>query len=69
MAYLEQSVDPSLVIERFPFLENEFWFALTIYPSVAIFIFFVYWVHIKFIQRVADILDTIIDKNGKSQIS
>ncbi len=69
MIYLEENIDPKAIVERFPFLENETWFAITIYPTIAFFIFFVYWVHIKFVQRVADILDSIIQRNGKSQIN
>ena len=69
MIYLEENIDPIAVIERFPLLENDTWFALIIYPILALFIFFVYWAHIRFIQKVADILDSIIGKNDESQIS
>ncbi|WP_428236902.1 hypothetical protein [Gracilimonas sp.] len=58
MNYIEHNIDPALILDRFEFLENDLWFALTIYPIVAGFVFFVFWFNIKITVKVADKLDS-----------
>ncbi len=66
MNYMEQNIDPTLVLEKFEFLKNDLWFALTIYPISACFVILVFWVNTKITFKVADILDSIFIDSKKT---
>ncbi|MBO6793986.1 MAG: hypothetical protein JJ895_08750 [Balneolaceae bacterium] len=64
--YMEQNIDPGMVLDRFEFLKNDLWFALTIYPISACFVILVFWVNTKITFKAADILDSIFNDSKKT---